>query len=55
MGPYSKLAYAQHHKDFFFWTDSNIALNWLKSESCWFKVFVGTSVSEIQELTRDHE
>lgn len=33
------------------WTDSTIVLEWLQSESCRFKVFVGTRVSEIQELT----
>ncbi|KAK0137358.1 hypothetical protein N1851_026443 [Merluccius polli] len=34
------------------WSDSTTVLTWLKSESCRFKVFVGTRVSEIQELTR---
>ncbi|XP_048010442.1 uncharacterized protein LOC125244397 [Megalobrama amblycephala] len=33
------------------WTDSTTVLEWLQSESCRFKVFVGTRVSEIQELT----
>lgn len=33
------------------WTDSTTVLTWLTSESCRFKVFVGTRVSEIQELT----
>ena len=33
------------------WTDSTTVLTWLQSESCRFKVFVGTRVSEIQELT----
>lgn len=33
------------------WTDSTTVLTWLQSESCLFKVFVGTRVSEIQELT----
>ncbi|XP_058652120.1 uncharacterized protein LOC131552381 [Onychostoma macrolepis] len=34
-----------------FWTDSTTVLSWLHSESCRFKVFVGTRVAEIQELT----
>nr|XP_055074008.1 uncharacterized protein LOC129453697 [Misgurnus anguillicaudatus] len=34
-----------------FWTDSTTVLHWLHSESCRFKVFVGTRVAEIQELT----
>ncbi|KAI4898689.1 hypothetical protein NFI96_003936 [Prochilodus magdalenae] len=33
------------------WTDSMTVLEWLQSDSCRFKVFVGTRVSEIQELT----
>ncbi|XP_039608702.1 uncharacterized protein LOC120528591 [Polypterus senegalus] len=33
------------------WTDSTTVLNWLHSNSCRFKVFVGTRVAEIQELT----
>ncbi|KAJ7992610.1 hypothetical protein DPEC_G00280470 [Dallia pectoralis] len=33
------------------WTDSTTVLTWLQSESCRFKVFVGTRVAEIQELT----
>ncbi|XP_039516158.1 uncharacterized protein LOC120470642, partial [Pimephales promelas] len=33
------------------WTDSTTVLTWLQSDSCRFKVFVGTRVSEIQELT----
>nr|XP_055076729.1 uncharacterized protein LOC129455971 [Misgurnus anguillicaudatus] len=33
------------------WTDSTTVLSWLHSESCRFKVFVGTRVAEIQELT----
>nr|XP_055052534.1 uncharacterized protein LOC129438043 [Misgurnus anguillicaudatus] len=36
---------------FKFWTDSTTVLNWLQSDSCHFKVFVGTRVAEIQELT----
>lgn len=38
----------------FLWTDSTTVLTWLTSESCRFKVFVGTRVSEIQELTATH-
>lgn len=38
----------------FFWTDSTTVLTWLTSESCRFKVFVGTRVSEIQDLTALH-
>ncbi|XP_030609039.1 uncharacterized protein LOC115796760 [Archocentrus centrarchus] len=33
------------------WSDSTTVLTWLHSESCRFKVFVGTRVAEIQELT----
>lgn len=33
------------------WTDSTTVLEWLQSESCRFKVFVGVRVAEIQELT----
>ncbi len=33
------------------WSDSTTVLNWLLSSSCRFKVFVGTRVAEIQELT----
>lgn len=33
------------------WSDSTTVLTWLKSESCRFKVFVGTRVAEIHELT----
>ncbi|KAL0153033.1 hypothetical protein M9458_051632, partial [Cirrhinus mrigala] len=33
------------------WTDSVTVLTWIKSESCHYKVFVGTRVAEIQELT----
>ncbi|KAK0134728.1 hypothetical protein N1851_029617 [Merluccius polli] len=36
------------------WSDSMTVLTWLKSESCRFKVFVGTRVAEIQELTEGH-
>ena len=33
------------------WTDSTTVLAWLQSDSCRFKVFVGTRIAEIQELT----
>ena len=33
------------------WSDSTTVLTWLKSESCHYKVFVGTRIAEIQELT----
>ncbi|XP_073789994.1 uncharacterized protein [Danio rerio] len=33
------------------WSDSTTVLTWLKSESCRYKVFLGTRVAEIQELT----
>lgn len=33
------------------WSDSTTVLEWLQSDSCRYKVFVGTRVSEIQELT----
>lgn len=33
------------------WSDSTTVLTWLLSASCRFKVFVGTRVAEIQELT----
>lgn len=36
------------------WADSTTILTWLKSESCRFKVFVGTRVAEIQDLTDQH-
>lgn len=36
------------------WTDSTTVLAWLRSESCRFKVFVGTRVAEIQDLTQQH-
>ncbi|KAI2646049.1 Gag-Pro-Pol polyprotein [Labeo rohita] len=38
-----------------YWTDSTIVLHWLHSESCRYKVFVGTRVAEIQELTNQAE
>ncbi|XP_049326051.1 uncharacterized protein LOC111195703 [Astyanax mexicanus] len=33
------------------WTDSTTVLNWIQSDSCRYKVFVGTRISEIQTLT----
>lgn len=33
------------------WSDSTTVLTWLRSESCCYKVFVGTRVAEIQELS----
>lgn len=33
------------------WSDSTTVLHWIKSESCHYKVFVGTRVAEIQSLT----
>ena len=33
------------------WTDSTTVLQWLQSQSCRYKVFVGTRVADIQELT----
>ncbi|XP_061923182.1 uncharacterized protein LOC133663012 [Entelurus aequoreus] len=38
----------------FLWTDCTTVLTWLTSQLCRFKVFVGTRVSEIQELTASH-
>ncbi|XP_039539859.1 uncharacterized protein LOC120487658 [Pimephales promelas] len=40
-------------RDTVLWSDSTTVLAWIKSESCRYKVFVGTRISEIQELT-DH-
>ncbi|XP_067270804.1 uncharacterized protein [Pseudorasbora parva] len=34
-----------------YWTDSTTVLHWLISESCRYKVFVGSRVAEIQTLT----
>ncbi len=33
------------------WSDSTTVLTWLLSDSCRFKVFVGTRVAEVQDLT----
>ena len=38
-------------QDVTYWTDSTTVLHWLQSQSCHFRVFVGTRVAEIQELT----
>ncbi|XP_052412579.1 uncharacterized protein LOC127957915 [Carassius gibelio] len=38
-----------------FWSDSTTVLYWLTSESCRYKVFVGTRVAEIQTLTEMSE
>ncbi|KAL6469323.1 hypothetical protein MHYP_G00228470 [Metynnis hypsauchen] len=35
----------------FCWSDSTTVLAWIKSESCRFKVFVGTRIAEIHEIT----
>ncbi|XP_073719530.1 uncharacterized protein [Misgurnus anguillicaudatus] len=35
----------------FLWSDSTTVLHWLRSDSCRYKVFVGTRVAEIQMLT----
>lgn len=35
------------------WSDSTTVLTWIQSESCRFKVFVGTRVAEIHELTSE--
>jgi len=35
----------------FLWSDSTTVLQWLRSESCRYKVFVGTRIAEIQTLT----
>lgn len=34
-----------------FWSDSTTVLQWLQSDSCRYKVFVGTRIAETQELT----
>ncbi|XP_067283159.1 uncharacterized protein [Pseudorasbora parva] len=41
-------------ESFVLWTDSTTVLTWLQSESCRYKVFVGTRIAEIQELTSGH-
>ncbi|XP_052443245.1 uncharacterized protein LOC127984578 [Carassius gibelio] len=37
--------------DIILWTDSTTVLSWLRSESCRYKVFVGTRIAEIQDMT----
>ncbi len=39
---------------FTLWTDSTTVLIWLHSDSCRFKVFVGTRVAKIQDITDQH-
>ena len=36
--------------EMFLWSDSMTVITWLQSQSCRYKVFVGTRVSEIQDL-----
>lgn len=38
-------------RDVILWTDSTTVLTWITSDSCRYKVFVGTRVAEVQELT----
>ncbi|KAK7933271.1 hypothetical protein WMY93_004167 [Mugilogobius chulae] len=38
-------------KSYTLWSDSTTVLRWLHSTSCHFKVFVGTRIAEIQDLT----
>lgn len=33
------------------WSDSTTVLTWIQSDLCHFKVFQGTRIAEIQELT----
>lgn len=35
------------------WSDSTTVLNWLSSQSCHYKIFVGARIAEIQELTEN--
>ncbi|XP_038062588.1 uncharacterized protein LOC119733080 [Patiria miniata] len=37
------------------WSDSTTVLTWIQSDSCRFKVFVGTRIAEIQTLTTGSE
>ncbi|KAF1394225.1 hypothetical protein PFLUV_G00024320 [Perca fluviatilis] len=38
-------------QSYIYWTDSMTVLTWLQSESCKYKVFVGTRIAEVQELS----
>lgn len=38
-------------RSIYLWTDSTTVLQWIQSSSCRYKVFVGTRICEIQELT----
>lgn len=40
-------------ENIFLWSDSTV-LQWINSDSCRYKVFVGTRVAEIQDLTSPH-
>lgn len=40
-------------RDIVLWSDSTTVLHWIKSESCRYKVFVGTRVAEVQNLTSE--
>ncbi|XP_026029422.1 uncharacterized protein LOC113025652 [Astatotilapia calliptera] len=40
-----------HISSIVYWTDSTTVLNWLQSQSCRYKIFVGSRVADIQELT----
>ncbi|UYV72167.1 hypothetical protein LAZ67_9002056, partial [Cordylochernes scorpioides] len=43
-----------HFDQIFLWSDSTIALNWIKSESKKWKTFVANRVSDIQRKTPSH-
>ncbi|UYV75619.1 hypothetical protein LAZ67_13000765, partial [Cordylochernes scorpioides] len=43
-----------HFDQIFLWSDSTIALNWIKSESKRWKTFVANRVSDIQRKTPSH-
>lgn len=36
------------------WSDSTTVLNWIKPDSYRYKIFIGTRVAEIQDLTWQH-
>ncbi|XP_051717031.1 uncharacterized protein LOC127494876 [Ctenopharyngodon idella] len=38
-----------------YWSDLTTVLNWLQSDSCQFKVYVGTAIAEIQETTNPQD